>query len=100
MLFRSELSVKLLASHTFQTKRHPVLEITLEIYQAEDGSLVAVTASTLPGGTGRADERVTIVPPTDDVQGMRVAVMEALNWNVGAKSMVRKLGWKMRQDID
>jgi len=95
-----EATARLLAETTFETQRGQPLEIVLEIWETQGGALIAVSASTLPGGTGREDLRATVVPPIADVQAMRIAVMDALNWHVRARSMVRKLGWSLRVEVD
>lgn len=97
-----EATVRLLADTAFQIETHrgQQLDIALEIYETAAGALLAVSASTLPGGTGREDVRVTVVPPTDDVLAMRLAVMDAFDWSNYARSMARKLGWNMIVEID
>lgn len=95
-----EATVRLLGSTSFEITGRQTLEITLEIYETAAGALLAVSASTLPGGTGREDLRVTVVPPTDDVLAMRTAVMDAFDWSVYARSMARKLGWNLIQEVD
>ena len=95
-----EFSGRLLAETSFAMRRGTALEITLEIFQTQGGALVAVSSSTLPGGRGREDARVTVVPLQDDVHAMRLAVMAAFEWNDRARSMVRKLGWSIRQEVE
>jgi hypothetical protein len=97
-----EATVRLLAQTALQIIAHrgQELEIALEIYESAAGALLAVSASTLPGGTGREDVRVTVVPPTDDVLAMRIAVMDAFSWSDYARSMARKLGWNLIVEVD
>lgn len=95
-----EATVRLLAETSFQIMGRQTLEITLEIYETVAGALLAVSASTLPGGKGREDVRVTVVSPTDDVLAMRTAVMDAFSWSDYARSMAHKLGWNLVQEVD
>lgn len=95
-----EFTGRLLAETSFETKRGQPLTMTLEIWETQGGALVAVSASTLPGESGREDARVTVVPPQDDVQAMRFAVMEHFQYENRARSMVRKLGWSLRQEVE
>jgi hypothetical protein len=95
-----EATARLIAETSFDTRQGQPLQMDLEIWETQGGALIAVSASTLPGGTGREDLRATVIPPIADVQAMRFAVMDALNWHVRARSMVRKLGWSLRVEID
>lgn len=95
-----EATAHLLAETTFETGRGQPLEMSLEIWETQGGALIAVSATTLPGGAGREDLRATVVPPIDDAQAMRFAVMDAFHWHQRARSMVRKLGWSLRTEID
>lgn len=95
-----EFSGRLLAEISFAMRGRDALELALEIWETQGGALVAVSSSTLPGGTGREDARVTVVPPQDDVHAMRLAVMAAFDWNDRARSMVRKLGWSIRVEVE
>lgn len=97
-----EANVRLLGETAFQIESHRGidLDITLEVYETQAGALLAVSASTLPGGTGREDVRVTVVHPIADVLAMRIAVMDAFLWSDYARSMARKLGWNLIVDVD
>lgn len=95
-----EATVRLLAETSFQIMGRQTLDIALEIYETAAGALLAVSASTLPGGTGREDVRVTVVPPSADVLAMRIAVMDAFDWHQYARSMARKLGWNLIVEVD
>lgn len=92
-----EFNGRLLADATFPTQRSG--DMTFEIYETEGGALVAVSIGEIPGQDHREDSRVVVVPPTDDVQAMRMAVMDAFDWSDRARSMVRKLGWVMRLEV-
>lgn len=93
-----EFNGRLLAENKFTT--HERLEMALEIWETQGGALVAVSASTLPGQPDSEDARVTVVPPQDDVQAMRFAVMQAFNWENRARTMARKLGWSLRTEVE
>lgn len=94
-----EMTARLLAETSFETRGNNALEIALEIWETQGGALVAVSSSTLPGHSGREDARLKIVPAQDNVQAMRFAVMAAFDWHDRARSMVRKLGWSLRQEV-
>ena len=95
-----EATARLLRQNSYQIERGQPLEITLEIWETVAGALMAVSASTLADGTGREDIRVTVVPPTEDVLAMRLAVMDGFDWHDYAKTMARKLGWSLVQELD
>lgn len=88
---------RLLADTSFETRRG--LNMLLELFETEGGALIAVSSTTLAGGGGREDARVTIVEPQEDIQAMRLAVMDAFEYEVRARSMVKKLGWSLRVDV-
>lgn len=95
-----EMTARLLAETSFETRGREALELTLEIWETQGGALVAVSSSTLSGGSGREDARVTAVPPQDDVQAMRLAVMSAFDYHERARSMVRGLGWSIKVEVE
>jgi hypothetical protein len=95
-----EFAGRLLAETSFETRKGQPLEICLEIWETVGGALVAVSSSTLPGGSGREDCRVTVVEPSDDAQAMRFSIMDAFSWHDRARSMARKLGWSLRKDVE
>lgn len=95
-----EFNGRLLCETSFDTRRGTPLTIHLEVWESAGGALIAVTASTLPGGEGREDCRVTVVPPQDDQQAMRLAVMEHFGWELRARAMVKKIGWSLRLEVD
>lgn len=94
-----EFSGRLLAENGYTTRGPQPLEITMEIFETIGGALVAVSSSTLPGNEGREDCRVTVVEPSEDVQAMRFAIMDAFEWRDRARSMAKKLGWSLKLDV-
>lgn len=96
-----EFTGRMLCDTTFTTMGRDALEITLEIWETRSGSLIAVSASNLPNGEGREDERAAVIPKSDDVMAMRCAVMDHFTWHTEAKKMVRKkLAWDLRVEVD
>lgn len=95
-----EFSGKLLAETIFQTRGHKPLSILLQIYETAGGALIAASTSVPVNEVGGEDARVTVVPRQDDVQAMRFAVMDAFQWELRARSMMRKLGWSLRMDVE
>ena len=93
-----EFTGRLLASTEFTTKGG-ALDMALEIGETKARALVAVSSGVM-AGREREDARVTVVPPTDDVQAMRFAVLDAFDWDNRARSMARKLGWSLRVEVD
>ncbi len=92
---------RMLCDTTFTTAGRGELELTLEIWETRGGALVAVSASNLPDGSGREDERAIVVPKSDDEMAMRFAVMEHFTWHTAAKKMARnKLGWDLRLEVE
>jgi len=72
--------------------------VTLELYETRGGAMIAVRAFELTDGSEA--EAATVIEPTDDVQAMRFAVMDAFKWSMEAQRMVRKaLGWDLRLEI-
>lgn len=94
-----EFTGRLLASTDFTTKGG-ALDMALEIWETKAGALVAVSSGMFRGRESREDARVTVVPPTDDVQAMRFAVLDAFDWDNRARSMARKLGWSLRLEVE
>lgn len=96
-----EFTGRMLCDTTFVTQGRDALEITLEVWLTKGGSFVAVSASNLPGGQGREDERAAVIPKSDDELAMRFAVMDHFTWHTEAKKMVRKrLGWDLRVELE
>jgi predicted RNase H-like HicB family nuclease len=94
-----EFSGRLLCETSFETRGGRPLEITLEVWETRGGALVAVSSSTLPGESGREDARALVVPPHPNEQEMHFAVMDFYQWENRARSMVRKIGWKLRLKV-
>jgi hypothetical protein len=93
-----EFTGRLLASTEF-TAKGGALDMALEIWETKARALVAVSSGVM-AGREREDARVTVVPPTDDVQAMRFAVLDAFDWDNRARSMARKLGWSLRLEVE
>lgn len=96
-----EFTGRMLCDTQFTTRGAERFDMTLEIWETRGGAYVAVSASTLPGGTGREDERATVVGRQDDPKAMQFAVMEAFKWHSEAKRMVRKaLSWDLAIEVE
>lgn len=96
----------------FQTRHGQPLNMLLSIYEAAGGALVAVTRSEGIGGRAEADVRATVVkvgaPDPErpwivwvpNEMALRLAVMDAFDWDKRARSMARKeLGWQFAVEI-
>ena len=70
--------------------------VELEIYETRGGALVAVSEGEMRGGI---DTRACVVEPCDDEQAMRLAVMEFFDFDNRARTMARKLGWRLVREI-
>ena len=71
--------------------------VSLEIWQTRGGAYVAVTEAPMRGD--QMDTRATVVEPGEE-QAMRLAVMDAFDWENRARSMVRKqLKWQLVQEV-
>lgn len=96
-----EFSGKLLASDEFTTRGRDPLCIKMEVWLSQRGHYVAASFSEPSDRQGFETVRATVVKRQDDELSMRLAVMEAFEWNDRAKSMVRKqLGWNLKVDVD
>ena len=107
-----EFTGRLLADTSFKTERNDPLQVTFEIYETQGGALVAVSATEPVERDGFEVVRATVVEPkmaytgrpgpqpeVVDQQAMRFAVMEHFEFHPRARSMTKKLGWSMRQEI-
>lgn len=86
--------------------------VHMEVWQTRGGALIAVTSAEMHRGPSGLDVRATVVEPGEmadaltepawerEQQRMRLAVMEAFNWDNRARSMVRKqLKWQLVQEV-
>lgn len=91
-----------------------------ELWETEGGALIAVTEGEVVG-SNRTDIRATVVEPIPksadaslgdilsdalhmrdpdvDHLAMRWAVMDHFDWHDRARSMVKKLGWKLLREV-
>lgn len=95
-----EFSGLLLCETCFKTKAHDAVRIDLEIWETERGGMVAASYSTLVERDGRENAIVSVIQPSDDAWAMRAKVMDHFKWTDRARSMVRKLGWSIRQEVE
>ena len=97
---RLEFTGRLLCDVSLPENRAGLM-VVFELYETAGGAMVAVSASNLADGSGHEDERATVIPPSDDVQAMRFAAMDAFGWRTEAKKMVRTaLGWDLRVEVE
>ncbi|KPL67392.1 hypothetical protein SZ64_04295 [Erythrobacter sp. SG61-1L] len=91
---------RMLADTQWTTRGTDPLLISLELWETEAGALVAAAFSEPAGREdGFEDCRVLVVDPTADIQAAHFAVMEHFQWADRARSMVRELGWDLRQEV-
>lgn len=79
-----------IASTEFETRGHDAMSMILEIWLTKGGALIAVSSTAPVDREGFEDVRATVVEPQEDVQAMRLAVMDHFNWDSRARSMVRE----------
>lgn len=91
---------RLAAETEWTTRGADPLRIALELWNTAAGALVAVVYSEpADRDDGFEDCRVLVVDPTADIQAAHFAVMEHFQWDNRARSMVRDLGWDLRQEV-
>lgn len=95
-----EFTGRLLCETEFETRGRDPMRMAYEVWETRRGDFVAVTSFAPIGRDGFEDVRVLHVERQDDEQAMRFAVMDWFEWNDRARSMVRKLGWDLRLDLD
>lgn len=80
----------LVAKTEYTTRRGD--EMRLELWQTIGGAYIALSET-------NRETRATVIEPGDEFE-MRCAVMDAWDWDVRAKSMVRDvLKWKMIRQV-
>lgn len=94
-----EFSGRQLAQTQFNDSRTSD-RVGFEIWETAGGALVAVIWSESSKGSDHDTCRVTVAPPTTDAQEQRLAVMEAFAWDLRARSMVKKLGWSLKIEVE
>lgn len=95
-----EFTGRLLCDSEFETRGPDALRIEMEVWETEGGAYVAASCST-PVGGGNEEWRAVVIPPTDEIQSMRFAVLEFFNWDQRARSMCTKqLKWSLRQEVE
>ena len=96
-----EFTGRMLCEGSATINGRETLDLALEVWETRGGALVAVSASTLSGESGREEERALVVPASDDAQAMRFAVMDFFGWRQEAKRMVRKqLDWQLQVEVE
>lgn len=81
--------------------------VHMEVWETKGGALVAVTSANMHDGRDGLDVRAKVVNrgwcstvnAEMDQQIMRFAVMDHFNWDNRARSMVKKIGWKLVQEV-
>lgn len=85
---------KLLAETTWETRGADPVNVTLELYETPAGNWIAATAFDPVGRDRYEDVSAAVIERQDDVQAMRIAVLEHFQWHERARSMLRKqLDW-------
>lgn len=91
---------RVIASDQYRTRSREPLNMEMTLYETQGGAYIAQTVASPAEQQGFEDARLTIVEPAEDEQARRFAVMDAFGWTDRARSMVRKLGWTLRQDVE
>lgn len=90
---------KLLAETAFQVMHQgEPLKVRLELWESKAGAMIPVTYRSRSDGHDEEIE-AAVIEPDEDAQRMRFDVMSAWDWGLRARSLVRKLGWSLRQDV-
>lgn len=87
-------------------------EMRIELWQSRGGALIPVTRTTFDSGREIVTAEVVEPKKVDagfgdgttlmldrDRTAMRFAVMDFWDWTDRARSMVRKLGWKLKREV-
>lgn len=103
-------AARLLARQEFETKGRTPCAMVFEIYETRGGALIAVSRSTPIEFDGFEDVRAVVVD-TEAIyserpalrqataQDMHFAVMDHFSWEDRARTMARKLGWKLNREV-
>lgn len=92
-----EFTGRRIAENTFQARGRQPATVTYELWETRQGVWIAVTMAR--PDRGRATASALQVPADVDPDRRRRACMEHWGWTDGARSMVRKLGWSLREDV-
>lgn len=95
-----EFTGRRLAQHEHETRGRDPMRVEFDIWETVAGNLVAVVCTGPVMREGFEIVEATVVERQDDAQAMRFAVLDAFEWNDGARNMARKLGWSIRQEVD
>lgn len=94
-----QAQAKMLASQEFTSQGRTQMHMVLEIYETAGGALIAVSRGTPIDFDGFEDVRALVVEPQEDVQAMHFAVMEHFDYEDRARTMARKLKWKLTRIV-
>lgn len=85
----------------YSTKRHDDQDRWQigEIWETRGGAYVAVLAGCSEAAGEDDHVTATIIEPGDDEQARRIAVLDALNWTIPARSMARDIGWRLEREV-
>lgn len=96
-----EFTGTLLCRDAFTTEGRDPYRIRIELYLTRANAYVAVSSSEPIEWEGHEVVRAVVVPPSDDEQARRYAVLDAFEWHVRARSMVSKrLKWSLREEVE
>lgn len=92
-----EFTGRLVAESTHQSGGREAGSVTFELWETRAGEWIASTMITPDRGRARAS--AVRIPADADLDARRMACMDHWEWNDRARSMVRKLGWSLREDV-
>jgi hypothetical protein len=94
-----QAQAKLLAKVEFEKRGQVPVDVTLEVYETVGGALIAVRRSMPIEFDGVEEVRALVVEPQDDAQAMHFEVMEHFDYEDRARTMARKLKWKLTRIV-
>ena len=107
-----QAQAKLLAKVEFEKRGQVPVDVTLEVYETQGGALIAVRRSMPIDFDGVEEVRALVVEPIPMAQSLTTTalareqqerhfeVMTFFDWEDRARTMARKLGWKLTKQVD
>lgn len=90
---------RLLASDEYETRGRDPMSVLLEVFETQGGAYVAVSSFVPAERDGFEDIRASVIEPGPDEVARRCAVLDHFTWDVRARKMLRKQGWKFIVEV-
>lgn len=73
--------------------------IKIEFYQTTGGALIGVRWSRGEWEDSFSESEAFVVEPNGDAQEMRFELLSWFNWELRAKALAKKLGWRLTREV-